>query len=235
VSETAPEVYAEIIMPEREHGLGRHVEHDERSRGFDIQTFLAQRSVTIRSVEWTRRSPIFDQGQLGSCTGNAIVGAMATDSLQRKGSSNLTESDALDAYHWATVYDVFPGTYTPTDTGSSGNAAAKAARHLGMIQGYRWAFSIKSALQALMSGPFITGIAWREDMFYPDSHGVVRWTGAVAGGHEFCAVGYDSNKEIIKFANSWGTEWGANGYFFMPVTEFERALKARGDVTIPVF
>jgi hypothetical protein len=233
VSET-PEVYTEVVQPEFPHGLGRHVEHDERSRGYDIQAFLARRTVPIRSIEWSRQSPIFDQGQLGSCTGNALVGALATNSAERTGASDLTEDDALRVYELATRLDPFPGQYPPTDTGSSGNSAAKAARQLEMIMGWHWAFSIKSALQYLMHGPFITGIAWREDMFEPSSRGVVHWTGPIAGGHEFCAVGLDEDEELIKFANSWGTEWGVDGYFYMPINEYEKALKARGDVTIPV-
>jgi C1A family cysteine protease len=31
-----------------------------------------------------------------------------------------------------------------------------------------------------------------------------------------CAVGYDDNKKLIKFKNSWGTGWGQNGYGYLP-------------------
>jgi C1A family cysteine protease len=36
------------------------------------------------------------------------------------------------------------------------------------------------------------------------------------GGHAVCAVGYDDATGMIKVQNSWGTEWGDNGYFYMP-------------------
>jgi C1A family cysteine protease len=36
------------------------------------------------------------------------------------------------------------------------------------------------------------------------------------GGHAICFVGYDSKKKLIKFKNSWGTNWGDNGYGYLP-------------------
>ena len=36
------------------------------------------------------------------------------------------------------------------------------------------------------------------------------------GGHAVLAVGYDDTQEMITVRNSWGTEWGDNGYFYMP-------------------
>ncbi len=45
------------------------------------------------------------------------------------------------------------------------------------------------------------------------------------GGHAICIVGYDDNKEIIKFKNSWGKEWGDNGYGYIPYSDFEKLVK----------
>jgi C1A family cysteine protease len=45
----------------------------------------------------------------------------------------------------------------------------------------------------------------------------------VLGGHAVMAVGYDDRKGMFKVRNSWGKEWGQNGYFWMPydyVTNF---------------
>jgi len=36
------------------------------------------------------------------------------------------------------------------------------------------------------------------------------------GGHAVMAVGYDDNKGYFIVRNSWGAEWGDNGYFYMP-------------------
>jgi len=36
------------------------------------------------------------------------------------------------------------------------------------------------------------------------------------GGHAVLAVGYDDTKRIFIVRNSWGPDWGAKGYFYMP-------------------
>lgn len=36
------------------------------------------------------------------------------------------------------------------------------------------------------------------------------------GGHAVLAVGYDDTKQALIVRNSWGTEWGINGYFYLP-------------------
>lgn len=38
----------------------------------------------------------------------------------------------------------------------------------------------------------------------------------VVGGHAVLAVGYDDSKQAVLVRNSWGTNWGDNGYFWMP-------------------
>lgn len=35
-------------------------------------------------------------------------------------------------------------------------------------------------------------------------------------GHAVLAVGYDESKQRFICRNSWGPEWGDNGYFTMP-------------------
>ena len=36
------------------------------------------------------------------------------------------------------------------------------------------------------------------------------------GGHAIKAVGYDDSKQCLIVKNSWGTEWGLKGYFYLP-------------------
>lgn len=38
----------------------------------------------------------------------------------------------------------------------------------------------------------------------------------VRGGHAVTAVGYDDFQEVFIVRNSWGEEWGDEGYFYMP-------------------
>ena len=39
--------------------------------------------------------------------------------------------------------------------------------------------------------------------------------GQRTGGHCVCIVGYDDAKQSFKVANSWGSSWGVNGYFYV--------------------
>ncbi len=109
--------------------LGRHVEHDPRSRAFSAGT------AAIKSVRYKRHGNAFDQGELGSCTGNAMAGVLMTEPLWIRG-RNLTEADAVTLYKAATRLDKIPGKYPPDDTGSSGLAVMKAAVKAKYIAGY---------------------------------------------------------------------------------------------------
>ena len=216
--------------------LGRHVEHDPRSRDYPYEIV----STTLVAVEHKRHGSIFDQGQIGSCTGNAIGGARNTEPVFRTGDHIITETGARDLYELATILDGIPGQYPPHDTGSSGLAASKAARQLGMIKSYSHAFDMDAALAALQASPVITGVAWYEGFDSPDpTTGVVKISGQIRGGHEIVARGYEPqgtnpDDALILLDNSWGKDWGLNGHFYWTVATWKELLNQQGDVTILV-
>jgi hypothetical protein len=225
--------YREISeSPVEGRRLGRHVNHDPRSRAF---AHFA-RARTLRSVRHTRHAPVLDQGDLGSCTGNAMVGAAACDPLfpalpQR---TALDEQLAVRLYSAATSLDDFAGTYPPTDTGSDGLSVAKAATAAGLVSGYRHAFTLADALDALMDGPVLTGIDWYEGFDHPDADGTVAISGGIRGGHEVVVDEYDATTGRIGLTNSWGQAWGHEGRFFMTTATWGRLLQHDGDVTVLV-
>lgn len=41
------------------------------------------------------------------------------------------------------------------------------------------------------------------------------------GGHAMCVIGYDNQQEVFEIQNSWGTEWGDNGFVFVKYSDFK--------------
>ena len=214
------------------HPLGRRVNHDPRSRAYP---FVAV-SRALVSVRHQRQVPIFDQGNLGSCTGNAAVGAVGTDplfaSVPAAMQGHLDEAEAVKIYSVGTTLDNFPGSYPPTDTGCDGVSVASACKKAGLISGYTHCFSLADTLAALQTTPVIIGINWYSGFDNPDSAGLVKVSGSVRGGHEVEVVGIDAVKQTVICANSWGTGYGAAGYFTMSWTDLGRLLGEQGDSTV---
>lgn len=215
--------------------LGRHVHHDPRSLSYLIQPDGG----TVASARWTRGVPVFDQGNYGSCTGNALVGALGTDPFfaslitQRTAGLNLDEAEAQTIYSDAEVIDG-DGPFPPNDNGSSGLSVAKAAKNAGLISGYQHITSVAAAQTAIQKTPFIVGSDWHVSMDSPDSSGLVVATGAVRGGHEYECYGYDAQADLWWFCNSWGLGWGVGGRFCYSSITFAKLLAAQGDATVLV-
>jgi len=208
--------------------LGRHIEHDARSRNFPAPT------APIADVKHVRHTAAYDQGQLGSCTGNAMAGALMTDPYYRAG-FELTEKNAVEFYEEATHLDHVAGVYPPDDTGSSGLAVAKAAKRGGYISAYTHAFGFNHALGALTVAPVITGINWYDsfDAPLPTGECPLSAGASVRGGHEVQLFGIDVENQRIWAYQSWGATWGGlgNGTFWFGYDTFAQLLSERGDVT----
>lgn len=229
-------------MATRHRPLGRHVEHDPRSLGYAHGVLP---KTAIKTVDWIRRAPIFDQGSLGSCTGNAAAGLLGTDSAARTGLTSATiganvvpvdEDLAVHVYELATQLDSITGTYPPDDTGSSGIGAAKALKKLGLAASYTHAFSLAALKSALQSGPVMVGTVWLNSMFevHPRTGFVIvdRKSGE-AGGHEYVLSSYDAFALAFRIDNSWSDSWGVRGSAWITEADMQWLLSQQGDVTVP--
>lgn len=203
------------FVPEggREYGLGRHIHHDPMSRQFAFEA----RAATLAAIRHFRQVEIFDQGNLGSCVGNAALGILGTEPYfsaiktagmmlgdgvridDGKGHQDLsipfTEDGAVWLYSDITQHDPFPGYYKPgdkdsQDTGSDGLSAAKVLKALGVVPAYKHTFSLNTALAALQEYPLMVGTNWTADMFKPDQFGIIQPFGQVVGGHEWIVDQY---------------------------------------------
>lgn len=195
--------------------------------------FAAPAAAPVVARKWRRYGNVLDQGNLGSCTGNAGVGCLNHEPYHVIGSTTYKEPDAVALYAAATAIDPYDGTYPPTDTGSDGLSIAKVLKAQGKISGYLHAFGLDHVLSAAMSGPLIVGTRWHSSMFYPDARGRVEISGDVVGGHEYVldAV-WTAPPRMLRFQNSWGSSWGDYGKFYLRWDDFAALLDDGGDAVL---
>jgi len=190
--------------------------------------------------------PVYDQGELGSCTGNAIAGAFEYDML-KQGQPPMTPSRLFIYYNerlmegdvgqdnGAQIRDgitsiasngvcnenLWP--YNPSQFAVKPSAAAysDAAKHKA-LKFYTLNIDLTDVKQALAQGyPIVAGIM----VFESFESDYVAQTGNVPmpnsseqplGGHAVMIVGYDDSAQHLIMRNSWGAEWGMAGYFMLP-------------------
>jgi C1A family cysteine protease len=190
-------------------------------------------------------SPIEDQGQIGSCTANAIVSML--EWLENKNKdTNFVRLSRLFVYYNERNME---GS-TTTDSGAFIHDGINSIGQLGICEEPIWPydeakFTVKPSdtaytealqrryhtysrisgkeqmLACLTEGyPFVFGVQVEESTFCTEVPGgmVAMITGDEKdlGGHAMCCVGYDMEKELFIVRNSWGEEWGDKGYCYFP-------------------
>ena len=188
---------------------------------------------------------IENQGTLGSCTGQAIAGAIE---LLNKRNGKPTDVSRLFIYYYERL---LLGTVN-YDSGAYIRDGIKATNHYGASLESLWPHDISKfkvepiteakndalnrkvtryervanfngCIDALTNGyPVIIGFHVYQSFM---STSVAR-TGnmpypntrreRLLGGHAVLLVGYDKRRKVFIARNSWGTRWGVKGYFYMP-------------------
>lgn len=183
------------------------------------------------------REPVFNQGNLGSCTANAALGCLVTDPFYRP-TFQPTEADAVTLYEAETRIDdsLIPGRYPPDDTGSTGPWSMTALQQQGRIKTYRASRHAFDVLGMLMDGPVSIGVTWFRSMFDVDPAGAIHAvpSSGVAGGHQVCLVGVDVAGQRVRIRNSWGEAWGQQGHAWLSWGDLHALMAGGGDAVQPV-
>jgi C1A family cysteine protease len=111
------------------------------------------------------------------------------------------------------------------------NCYVAGLQHI-VTQSYNVVQTIDSMKQTLAAGnPFVVGIAIynsfeSDKKVTGDPSKGIKGTGMIPmpnplteqllGGHAIACVGYDDQKQVWIMRNSWGTEWGDQGHFYLP-------------------
>lgn len=217
-------------LDDNPHRMGRHQMHDLL---LPEQAAKPRAGVHLVDVDHQRLVPPFNQGNIGDCTANALVGCLMTTPLHRAG-WNFTEATAVSVYELETTLDnsQIPGSYPPADTGSTGPWSMIAAKKYGWISDWRHTRSLHTALALLVDKPISLGVPWYKSMFTPDKDGVltVDESSGLAGGHQLEVSGLDVDRQRVRIPNSWGTGWGLGGYCWLEWSALELLLHLGGDV-----
>lgn len=189
--------------------------------------------------------PVYDQGELGSCTANAIAGAIEFDQIKQK-LAEATPSRLFIYYNERVIEHS-----VSTDSGAMIKDGVKSVAKQGVCTEAEWPYiidqftlkpngkcytdalshkissyarvarSISQMKSCLTEAPIIFGFTVYESFITPQvsATGIVpmpKHGEAVLGGHAVLAVGYDDSKQMFICRNSWSDSWGDKGYFYMP-------------------
>lgn len=231
-----------ISIMKRKYGW---IKDKEDARDFlfvDIQKkIILPKKVDLR----TDCSPIENQGALGSCTANALAGAL--EFLELKDKMKLVNLSRLFIYYNERAAE---GT-VDFDSGAQLRDGIKTLAKLGACPEKDWEyiiskFKIKPPQKAFANAakhkiisyyrilnlqqmknciangfPFVFGFVVFESFESKEvaKTGIVnmpRPDEKMLGGHAVVAVGYDDEEERFITRNSWGNKWGVSGYFTIP-------------------
>lgn len=198
-------------------------------------------------------SDVEDQADLGSCTANALAGAL--EFLEVKNKTAFVDVSRLYIYYneRRADGDVYE------DAGSTIRTGAKVLAQYGACNEKMWPydttrFTIKPTAACYTDGAkhrissytritsfngilqcLATGypIAFGFDVYTCMETEEVAKTGMLpmpgpddymVGGHAVLFVGYDQGKKLFIVRNSWGASWGDKGYFYMPFDYVDQGL-----------
>lgn len=214
----------------------------------DPRDLIADASAITIAAEVDPRKKLpkpYDQGQLGSCTANAIAAAIQYDVTLSKAADVSTpsrldiyygerkiegsiDSDAgaygRDGFKYAHTVGVIPEADWPYDISKFKQAPPADVAHRHKIGAYKAVPRNQHSMMSVLSNR--QTIAFGFSVFSSFESQEVATTGIMPvpqqgeqmiGGHEVLMVGYlKAHKQHVLCRNSWGTGWGMKGYFLMP-------------------
>lgn len=214
---------------------------DKRDYRYQVTNKSQSKIVDLRNY----CSRIEDQGNLGSCTGQAIASAIELLN-KRNGKQNDISRLFIYYYERALINTI------NYDSGAYIRDGIKVTNKQGAPLETLWPYNIQrfkqrpnenaindalnrkvtlyervldhnGCLDALSNGyPVVAGfyVYSSFDTRQVATTGTMSYPNVLKekllGGHAVLLVGYDKNKQTYIVRNSWGTSWGDNGYFYMP-------------------
>jgi hypothetical protein len=220
----------------------RQDEIDWRDLPYPFARQPLRESVDLR--QWA--SPVESQGHLGSCTGNAVVGAYEL-LMNKEVPDKFIDLSRLFVYYNARLIE----NVINEDVGAYVRDAVKAVQKYGVCSERLWPYQIQdySITPSIVSyddarhrniknyyrihtledtldainkeWPVVFSMrvySQFEDLYDrgKDTATLPQKGEEPIGAHAMCFVGYDLNKKVLIARNSFGKHWGQNGYCYIP-------------------
>jgi C1A family cysteine protease len=189
--------------------------------------------------------PVYDQGQLGSCTAFSLGGAFQFGQKKQK-ISNWIPSRLFIYYNERVLINT-----VNSDSGAYIRDGIKTMNREGVCAETNWPYDISKFTQKPPAACYTKALTNQVLSYmrvdnrslyqmqsclaegYPITFGFTVYDSfrsigkngmmpmpkpseQVLGGHAVLAVGYDNAKQVFIVRNSWGSTWGDKGYFYMP-------------------
>jgi C1A family cysteine protease len=215
------------------------------ARDFKFKAIVREQVYLPSNADLLGKMPeVFDQGQVGSCTGNAgaMLGLYQSRLQNREISPSRlmlyygareiegsTESDAgayiRDIFKAWSKVGVAPESVWPYDESkvtARPNSEAYAVGKKTLAVSYHALDNtditeLKTCLA--MGHPFELGfMVYRNFMYgnWKDTMPMPTKNEQILGGHAVTAIGYDDSRQAFRIKNSWGNDWKDGGCFWMP-------------------
>jgi C1A family cysteine protease len=190
--------------------------------------------------------PVYNQGQLESCTGNAIAGAFEFD-LLKQNAPDFTPSRLFIYYNERVIENT-----VSSDSGAEIRDGIKSINTQGVCPETMWLYIASEFAQKPFASCYTDALNHKSISFHRITRDINQMKGCLAdgypfvigftvynsfestevektgilnmptpsekvvGGHAVLVVGYDDSQKRFIVRNSWGSDWGISGYFTMP-------------------
>jgi hypothetical protein len=238
------ETYTDPTTGQR-YGLGLIPSTPDQRRAF----CSPWRGAVVPREKWTPidfrvyAPDVFNQGEQGSCVGHGGIGSLMTlrkmhghgderlspcnlygqiNGGQDRGAIVIDALKALRDTGACLEATVGPSRWQPSGWPSGWKDEAKRFR----IEGADELTSFDEIGSAIMQGDPVNFGVMIGNRFKPQgAEGVIpEWDGSQAGGHCMFALGLKAidGRWHLLVQNSWGTQWGAGGFCYMPESYFRQ-------------
>lgn len=228
---------------------------DDAKEEEDLRSPMKEEDSSLRSLR-TYFPPVYDQGDLGSCTANAICAVFQFDEIMKYGIRlrKMNPSRLFLYYNERHIHH-----QENEDSGASLRDGMKCASKLGICLETSWKYDIRQytqrpsekcyeeakeqrairyfalhqeaeQLQRCIDNDFaiVFGLVIFESFLRTSGDGKVPMPDTskekMLGGHALVITGYDPVLRVFEIRNSWGVQWGQEGYGFL---DYEYVLDRR--------